>query len=112
MEFNLSDVKDFGGVGLILVASYMLAVSAGKFCAPLIRDVAAAIVNNLSAMSEQARSQSEQSKLQTRILDGLLLAVSGIAEDQRIQSITLEEVREIIRGQKCCQSSSSIKSDG
>ena len=89
MDFNLADLKDFGGVGLILVMSYMLAVRAGKFCAPMIRDIASSIVSTLSAMSEQSKSQ-------TRILDGLLSAVSGIAEDQRNQFVILDEVREIL----------------
>lgn len=105
MEFNLADIKDFGGVGLILLMSYMLAVRAGKFCAPLIRDIASSVVSALSTMSEQSKNQ-------TRILDGLLSSVVGIEEDQRNHSIILDEVREIVKGQKCCQFSSSTENAG
>lgn len=105
MDFNIADVKDLGLVGAMLFMFFVLALRAGKFCAPLIKDSAYAHVNYLSTMSEQA-------KLQTQILDGLLSSSKGIAEDQRNHSIILDEVREIVKGQKCCQSSNSTVNAG
>lgn len=112
MEFNIADVKDLGLVGAMLFMFFVLALRAGKFCAPLIKDCAYAHVSYLTTVSEQIRLQTEHSKLQTQILDGLLSSSKGIAEDQRNHTIILDEVREIVKGQKCCQSSSSIVNAG
>ena len=105
MEFNLADIKGFGLGGVMLLMSYMLALRAGKFCAPFIRDLAYAGASYLSTMAEQA-------KLQTQILEGLLSSSVGIAEKQIEHSAAINEVRELVRGQKCCQFSSSTENAG